>query len=94
MFIHSLPGNCRRYILSAKTHNYGSKNNSIRNQNSTLHCPVCQFEYTHLENVREYSGQDERKNVTLSFSCENGHKFSMNFHNQKGYTTVREEEDK
>ena len=67
---------------------------SYETQNPTLHCPVCQFEYTHLENVGEYADREGRKAVTLSFGCENGHKFSMNFQNQKGYTIVTEESGK
>lgn len=58
-----------------------------------LHCPIpgCQVEYTHLERVDEYTDEEGRKGVVLHFSCEEGHTFSHDLHNHKGYTMSRTE---
>lgn len=53
-----------------------------------LHCPICDFEYTHLENVVTEKDKEGRLATTLYFSCESGHKFSYYIHNHKGYTMV------
>ena len=52
-----------------------------------LLCPVCNMEYTHLAGVVQGSDQREgRMNVSLTFTCEDGHQFEYCLNNQKGYT--------
>ncbi|OQP43437.1 hypothetical protein A4H97_33945 [Niastella yeongjuensis] len=49
-----------------------------------LHCPVCQFEYVHLMKITPVQSED-RLGVVLEFECEEGHQFSSLLHNHKGY---------
>jgi len=61
-----------------------------------LHCPICNFEYTHLQKVHVSEGGDDEKRlaVTLELSCEKGHQFQHYIHNHKGYTLITNEEVK
>lgn len=53
-----------------------------------LHCPICDFEYTHLMDVQTFKDTEDRLAVTLYFECEEGHKFEHHIHNHKGYTLI------
>lgn len=59
----------------------------IDNDNALL-CPKCGFDYTHLEKIEEYKEKDNRLCVKLHFSCEAGHKFSLDFHQHEGCTYI------
>lgn len=61
-----------------------------------LLCPICNFEYTHLQKVDVSDGNDNEKRlaVTLEFSCENGHRFQHFIYNHKGYTLIAKDEIK
>lgn len=59
-----------------------------------LHCPLCEFEYTHLIHVETSSGLEGRLNTTLTFVCESGHEFKHDFSNHEGHTIVRTEFEK
>lgn len=54
-------------------------------ENPMLHCPVCDFEYTHLKNVSTGTSEG-RPDVDLTFECEGGHRFTYSIRNHKGYT--------
>lgn len=59
-----------------------------------LHCPKCDFEYTHLVNVETFKDSEGRLAVSLFFECEEGHSFQHCIRNHKGYTLVSNGIDK
>lgn len=57
-------------------------------ESMTMHCPACDFEYTHLEGIgTDNDSNDGRLCCRLNFSCENGHEFTVRVHQHKGQTT-------
>lgn len=60
----------------------------IDNENKLL-CPICGFDYTHLEKIEEYKEKDNRLCVKLHFYCENGDKFVIDIHQHEGMTYVQ-----
>ena len=54
---------------------------------TTMLCPICHFEYTHLEGVgADYEEGYKALCATLSFRCKLGHKFAVRVRNRKGQT--------
>ncbi len=58
---------------------------------TTVHCPICNFEYNHLQNLEVISGNDNYEAWQgrgdcwqLNFECENGHIWSICFGEHKG----------
>jgi len=52
-----------------------------------LHCPICDFHYTHLESVEmDFDSKDSRLCARLNFSCENEHNFTVRAQQHKGQT--------
>ena len=56
-----------------------------------LHCPFCTGEYTHLVNVETYNAVagEDRLSVILTFECEDGHRFKIDFHQHEGQTIIK-----
>ncbi|HUH73908.1 MAG TPA: hypothetical protein VLZ75_05820 [Chitinophagales bacterium] len=59
-----------------------------------LHCPICNFEYTHLKEVKTNLNKENRLEVILSFECEEQHVFEHRIHNHKGYTLITNGKEK
>tara|TARA_R110002153_G_scaffold27728_1_gene85784 strand:+ start:120 stop:395 length:276 start_codon:yes stop_codon:yes gene_type:complete len=54
---------------------------------ATMHCPICDFDYTHLESVEmDFESKDSRLCARLNFSCENEHNFTVRVQQHKGQT--------
>ena len=60
------------------------------NEQKQLLCPICDNFYTHLEEIESYREKDNRLCVKLHFSCEAGHKFSLDFHQLEGCTYIND----
>lgn len=58
-----------------------------------LLCPICNYEYTHLDKIEEYLEKDGRLCVKLYFYGECGHKFIVNFHQHEGITYLETKEN-
>lgn len=66
-----------------------------------LHCPVCQFEYTHISGASIIEGNDNYEAwagrggaVLISMWCENGHSWDVRFGFHKGSVFMDVENEK
>ena len=56
------------------------------NEEQEMLCPICHYNYTHLEKVEEYREKDNRLCVKLYFFCEDGCRWVLDFHQHEGMT--------
>lgn len=57
-----------------------------------LLCPMCKTQYTHLDKIEKYREKDGRLCVKLHFYCEEGHPFTIDFHQHEGITYLETKE--
>lgn len=64
-------------------------NEECDSEEKEMLCPICHFNYTHLDKVEEYKEKDGRLCVRLYFYCEDGCQWVLDFHQHEGMTYPR-----